>query len=513
MNFLTSKGIYSGKLINTMVANQYCKTFSRMNREYNKQKKRDAFRDICLTLQLVDDTLDYSDVYKFLEGQMKYGLIESEIEAGKTPIIQKDILNKLIACALKDIRDTDLTPQEVIGACIIILLSQIGMRFGELRLLESGKIDFMKSPDTLENAPRLFYLNFKTYKTTKSGFAWGETYMNEHAMVAYRKLEELTKTGREESASNFLFKNYYTKGQRSEAPYSFTTLRKNLWAFVLRHRDEIGLVDPSKEDRFKGFHRLTCDQVKQHHMASKYFKGLNGDSVLFRPNTHQFRVTLCNELFMKNVYYDWIRKHMNHLSYDMTQWYLRKEVTDKKVIEFKKKMLEGLVSGDFRLIGNDARSIENRIQEFVKEGKFNIAQDLEAIILAISPELPIREKSEGFCMKNSYAIECPTNEFVCAFNYCPNHYSYYKNADLTYQRFIDKQRVIKSNLDRGFTRQADMETNRLKDFVIRRLYPEIEEVKYEIERQGFEKVLEDNPKLFHILGNLSLIEDEVKQWI
>lgn len=286
--------------------------------------------------------------------------------------------------------------------------------------------------------------------------------------------------------------------------------------FTLRHIHELGCLNRLEEE-LPGFwvgQIKSLDQFQQLSKAKRqYFKHLPLNSMIFRPNPHQYRVSVCNELFKQGVHFDWVRQHMNHLTYDMTQWYLRKEETDKKAIEYKEKMLIGLVKQDFRLIGKNSYELMARVDEFIRKGNYNIVEGLDKLIADLKRQLPIREKGLGFCMKSSFGVKCPTNEFICAFDKCLNHYTYYKVANLTYQRFLDKQKVIQHNQERGFSRQAENETLHLKELVAKRLIPELEEVRYEIGRQGLQRIREENPNLLEIIDNFDSVAEEVKKWI
>lgn len=269
----------------------------------------------------------------------------------------------------------------------------------------------------------------------------------------------------------------------------------------------------------EGFHKaeIYSERVRTgkeiNSVDASYYENLPIGSIIRYPNPHQYRVTVCNELFKKGVHYDWIRIHMNHLSEDMTNWYLRKEDTDKKVIQFTEEILEGLMRKDFRLIGQGAEEITSKIDEFITRGVYNIVEDRNKFFKALKKQLPIREKALGFCIKSSFSYECASNEFICAFDKCVNHYTYYKVAHLTYQRFLDKKEAIRHNQQHGFSRQAENETNHLKELIRKRFIPELEEVRYEVNRQGLAKVTETNPQLIPIIENLDFIMEEAKQWI
>ena len=66
----------------------------------------------------------------------------------------------------------ELTFYERVIACLIVIESRTGMRQGELRLLEVGKLDELS---IFEDKVSVHYLNFFTYKSqsTKNG-RWTE---------------------------------------------------------------------------------------------------------------------------------------------------------------------------------------------------------------------------------------------------------------------------------------------------------------------------------------------------
>ncbi|WP_461389781.1 hypothetical protein [Desulfosporosinus fructosivorans] len=341
-----------------------------------------------------------------------------------------------------------------------------------------------------------------------------ETYMNELSVLAYKTFEEATKEDREKCKSSFLYCK--TANDNDDKVLSAHYLYKCLTIFALRHIRELDCINRPENDA-DGYFKVQINA----HTNSKYINSAPRNywgiiplgSTVCRPNPHQYRVTVCNELFKKGVHYDWIRKHMNHLSSDMTDWYLRKEDIDEVVVKRKEDILIGLVKKDFRLVGKNAEELMAKVDDFIQKGNYNIVEDRPKLLKNLKKQLPLREKALGFCIKSSFAFECKTNEFFCAYDKCFNHYTYYKVADLTYKRYVDKKGAIRHNQEHGFKRQVENETVHLKELITKRLIPELEEVRYEIDRQGLQRIIEENPNLEHIVDNLDDIMEEVTQWI
>ena len=88
--------------------------------------------------------------------------------------------------------------------------------------------------------------------------------------------------------------------------------------------------------------------------------------------------------------------------------------------------------------GSFGSDIKKSIQQFVKDNNFNVQNDIEAIVKAMGDRVIIRGKTGGVCIKTSLmpcAKDARTNEMFCAYNLCPNLFTFYYMADISYLDF------------------------------------------------------------------------------
>jgi len=306
--------------------------------------------------------------------------------------------------------------------------------------------------------------------------------MTSKAILAYETLEKLTYEERvNEGRINFF--------KYPDEKYTGNIIRNGTYDFYIRNYVQLGLINNDSP----GF------RIEQ---FPDFFLGL--------PKPHQFRVAVCNELIRQGVDLGWVMQHMNHLTPEMTEYYIR---NDKEEIEISGNVLRDIVSGSYRLIGEEAEELMERINEFIEENEFNIQEDLDSIVTQLKGKIPIREKKEGFCIKSSFGRACKRNEFTCAFDMCNNFCTSYLFSDITYKRFKDLESTIKYNYENGFTKEAGIEEKKMKRLVTSRLIKEIEEVEYEINRQGVDKILKEHPELDYIVNNIENIRKEVNLWL
>lgn len=495
--FLTKNMILDGISITSETIdlfNQYIK------KEYSSEGTRTHYRRIFKELlEKIEEKngQDYTDLKKELSKNDRR-LLKVEVERGKTPNIPKDIFYKIIDVATKEIEDDNIDFENKMEACYVLLLSQTGMRIGELALLESGKLHFYPVSD----GTQVGYIDMWALKEEKYvSKTKSVCFMTSKAILAYQTLENLTYNERiSEKRISFL--------RDPDKKSTSSKIRKYIYSFYTRNFESIGLLNNDSP----GFRKESFETKKP---SKLYIKNKNklpkiGTFFLGFPKPHQFRVAVCNELIRQAVDLGWVMQHMNHLTPEMTDHYIRNE---KEELDLSENILRDIVSGSYRLIGEEAEELMERINEFIEENEFNIQEDLEAIVKILKGKVPIRAKKEGFCIKSSFGRACKRNEFTCAFDMCNNFCTSYLFTDITYRRFKDLESTIKYNYENGFKREASMEEKKMKRLVASRLSKEIEETEYEIKRQGIDKILKNHPELYYIVNNIDNIKKEVNLWI
>ncbi len=505
VKFLEDKHIINPEMITYSVVKDYIGSLNPNYNEETKNKYKYILEDLLKSIELKNNNIDFRDIYVFL-AKTNTNIIRAQREKGKTENIPKDMFSMLITCAVNDIKNPESSSDEIRYACVVLLLSQIGMRIGELRIIEIGK----KNTVEILNGIKAAYLEFKTYKTIEGDgeFKWTKTYLTPYAELAYDALVELSKAYSGGNKPKYLFTNYKSK---EYTLYSKSIISNMILLFTAKHHNEISCInrENAQNEGLRVF-----EIMKGWTVPHRYKLDLKEMDKLCSPTAHQFRVAVCNALIHDNgIQIDWVREHMNHLTFEMTEHYIRMKEEKKKDQEIAAKVLRGIVKKDIKLIGKEANVLHLRINEFIMENNFDVKTDVEAIVNELKQKVPIREKREGFCIKSSFGRKCPTNEYECAFDFCPNHCVFFGNIDITYNRFKDKQKIIAYNLENGFVTEAKAESNKLRRMVVNNLVPEIGELKHVVKKQGVEKVISEYEHLIPYINDIEKIKQEVRVWI
>lgn len=434
---------------------------------------------------------NYRDLKLLIESKNNSKLRRAQMESGKTKNIDNKIFNKIIEIALRELNDDGLSDSEKIHACTVLILSQTGIRISDVSTLEANMIREIKG---IGNEKNLKFLKFFSHKILKD---YTETFLTDICYEAYKKLEELTESNREEFNSKYLFNNLRGKVVTTQ------TIDNYIKKFVIRNSKEIGVLNKKFDGNFIFTQKMNKDLKL---IQEEKYEFLNDDYFVSIPMAHQYRVAVCNELIAKGVDFKWVKKHMGHLTSEMTMHYTRVKEEDNN------KVIEGIVKGEFRLIGKEADRLTIKIKEFINEGNYNIKSDLEEIVNELSKKVPIRAKKNGYCIKSSFGKKCKNNEFMCAFEVCPNHCTSYLFADISYKRFKEGIKVIEYNNKNGFISEAVMEKNKLIRLIEDYFIKELEELKKEIDIIGYKEVILNNKNLKYLCENIDEVLREVKEW-
>lgn len=431
-------------------------------------------------------------------------LLKDQIENGKTPNIPSDVYDNIISLGVKELLSDKSTDTEKFEACMVLMLSQVGMRIHELSLVKAG---MKQSKLCFGETKKVNYLEFYTFKSERFKKTGRRTksFLTEIGELAYDNLEKLSEQRREKLNTEYIFTN-----DSSTMPLNTQTLSNMLYRFVVRNSVELGLINKS----YDGFYIFNLEQNRRSRkVKAEYCSHLSETDTVAIPTSRQFRVAVCNELIRTGKELSWIVEHMNHLYEETTQHYGRYGDDDKKTDDLSKGVLHGIITGEFKLIGEEAEFIINKIDEFLKEKKFNVKSNLDEIINELVQKVPIREKKGGFCIKSAYGKKCKYNEYFCAFELCPNHCTAYFLVDITYSRFKSSLQAIEYNNSNNFLAEANVEIKKLQRLVKRDLIPELDELKEEIRKHSKDVIINKQKKLEYIVNNLSEIILEVKPWL
>lgn len=437
-------------------------------------------------------------------------------EERKYKDIPNDYFNKFLSCCIKIMDSKDFHIDMRCYAATFVLLSQTGFRNSQICKLKVNKIIIKTIEDMDDKAIFLKYPPLKERDVTLNESDWPETILNEIAYKAYIFLEKLYKKRRLELKIDYLICPTRCKS----FPLIPNTLGENLIKFVVKMGPKIGAVNCAvkypnlKYVTFGSFKKQSS--ISENTIKTKYNNYKDNDTISY-PTCHQFRVHLCTDLYYQGVPLNFIQRYMNHLTEEMTDYYIRREKYSKKEDTFANAVLTTIVKDGVKPLGSGSNKLIHKIDEFIKNGKFNINTDIDTIISELKSSMPIKEKLGGICIKSGLKRPCntdaSTDEFYCAYGVCPNHFHLFYMADVSYDKCKKLFKSMKYNQDNDFRKQASHERNKLINVAKNSLLPELEQLKEEIDKKGSRYIKENYPQITQIIDNLDGTFKEVEEWI
>ena len=209
---------------------------------------------------------------------------------------------------------------------------------------------------------------------------------------------------------------------------------------------------------------------------------------------------------------------MAHLSEYMLGYYVRPKDTYQENIKYSEQVIKEITEEDLTPLGGSliGEDIKNNIQKFINDNNFNVNTDIDSIMKELGDKVIIRGKTGGVCIKTSLmpcAKDARTNEMMCAYNLCPNLFHFYYMIDVSYLNFKTLQDTYETMKNNNNIKAAQKELNKLKDLLRRRLIPELDELEKELDRKGFETIINQHPSLVEIIENKDNIREEIELWM
>lgn len=427
----------------------------------------------------------------------------------RTDDIPKDYFDLFVSACIQFMNDKDIPFYFRGTACIYVILSQTGLRIGEILGLRTNSLRTTK----IFNGQEVNYLDYYTWKredgNNKSTKAF--TYINELSRKAYDVLMEVYEPRRQQFGLDYL----YMGGKIPSAstfPIDSEGFKKTAFTMFaeLDNRGLLRTVDLS-DDVWPSVHRFNVSNGKVRSVRLN-----KRASTLTYPSSQQFRFHCCTVLAEKGVPLEYIQRFMSHLTNDMVRYHVLPQNSPQEDMEYSLKVLKEVVSGKTTILG-DNKGIMDKINEFIEENHFRVEKDIDAICEGLAKNIPIRQKTGGVCIKSSQLRDCSidakTNEFYCAYSVCPNIVHFYYMADISYRQCCELQESIGINQQRGHKKQVQKERHMLYSIVSKRLAPELEDLRKVVERDGVESVIMMHPELTDIISNLKDIEKEAAEWM
>lgn len=452
---------------------------------------------------------DMSNILKRIDKALKK-LLSLAIECtnkNKFANIPDAYFDKLLSTLISLMRNKNINNKTRGYAALIILMSQTGLRISQILSL---KVDAISDTgiSNLDNASH--FLEYTIIK--KDVHESGVTVINQLGYEAYTFLEEVFKDKREKLKTDYLF----CPPHLNAVPVSQSAFSSNLLRLIVEFGDDIGAVNTNED--YPELNTISIGEVKDRYNFSKeIFSGYSDDDIISLPTSHQFRVHLCTFLYHKGVPLEFIQKYMNHLTEEMTDYYVRGKDSSKQDSEFADKVLKVIIGEDTKPLGSGSDDLVFKINEFIKNGKFKIAEDLDKVISILKGKIPIRQKTGGMCIKSAVGRECivdgQSDAIYCAYGVCPNHFHLYIMADITYNECANLIKIIEYNKTAGYLRQANKELNKLQSSINKSLRPEIDQLEDTITKKGVDWVKENHENLIPIIDRLDEIKKEIDEWL
>lgn len=179
-----------------------------------------------------------------------------------------------------------------------------------------------------------------------------------------------------------------------DIPVSKDTFSRNILKLIVEFGHDIGAVNV--EEDYPELNSISIGETKEGNLnfSKKIFsKSYNDYDIISYPTTHQFGVHLCTFLYHKCVPLMFIQKYMNRLTEEMTDYYVRgKDSSKRQDSEFADKVLQVIIGEDTKPLGSGSDTLIQKIDEFIKEGKFKVVEDLDTIISILKGKMTIRQK-------------------------------------------------------------------------------------------------------------------------
>lgn len=428
----------------------------------------------------------------------------SKQEASKIPNIPEEYFTKILNKCLEVMRNEENTYNDRMMASMLVLLSQTGLRSGDLLSLE---IDTLHEKKLVKSNNIAHYIHYKAKKPSKAHAPILEfdIFSNPLSTEAFTLMKELRKSCEYAKDHKYLYTLYRSSKDKNKYPISRSTFNKEYKKFMYKFL---------QDECFKSWDGIkpSIFYVWDEKEKTIIHKNIN------IPETRQYRVHLCTALYEKGVPLVYIQKYMAHLSEYMLGYYVRPKDTYQENIKYSEKVIKEITEEDLTPLGGNliGEDIKKNIKKFISDNNFNVKTDIDEIMKELGDKVIIRGKTGGVCIKTSLmpcAKDARTNEMMCAYNLCPNLFHFYYMIDVSYMNFKTLQETYIAMKNSNKIKAAQKELNKLKDLLRRRLIPELEELEKELDKKGFETVINQHPSLVEIIENKDDIKKEIDLWM
>jgi hypothetical protein len=419
----------------------------------------------------------------------------SKKESTKIPNIPEDYYSIILTKAIETLDNEKASYNRRMTAGLIIIETQTGLRTQDLLGLKVSDLHEKKLPvsDVMCN-----YLHFQTRKPSKahSDMLEFDIYASQLCADAFNKMSILRKKCVYKNEP-YLYVLDSSKNSTNKYPIETNRLRIEYRKFFLEE-----------------LKNLTCEKWEgitpvNHIQGGKTYK-------LNIPEIRQYRVHLATALYNNGVSLNYIKKYLGHLSEYMLGYYVRPKNPGHENAKYAERIVKKIAGDDMTPLGSMGAELKQNLQQFIKEGKYNVKSDTSKILNDLGENLVIREKGPGLCCIKTTIIPCKydarTDKMLCAFGTCPNIFHFFDMINVSYMQFHELQNSYQQNKDNGFKRAAEKELNKLKSFCKGRLTPELEELERVVKIKGLSAFVKQYPDLQYYATNIDNIRKEIQLW-
>lgn len=419
----------------------------------------------------------------------------SKKESTKIPNIPEDYYSIILTKAIETLDNEKASYNRRMTAGLIIIETQTGLRTQDLLGLKVSDLHEKKLP--VSNV-MCNYLHFQTRKPSKahSDMLEFDIYASQLCADAFNKMSIL----RQKCAYRnepYLYILDSGKNTSNKYPIETNRLRIEYRKFFLEE-----------------LKNLTCEKWEgitpvNHIQGGKTYK-------LNIPEIRQYRVHLATALYNNGVSLNYIKKYLGHLSEYMLGYYVRPKNPGHENAKYAERIVKKIAGDDMTPLGSMGAELKQNLQQFIKEGKYNVKSDTSKILNDLGENLVIREKGPGLCCIKTTIIPCKydarTDKMLCAFGTCPNIFHFFDMINVSYMQFHELQNSYQQNKDNGFKRAAEKELNKLKSFCKGRLTPELDELERVVKTKGLSAFVKQYPDLQYYATNIDNIRKEIQLW-
>lgn len=419
----------------------------------------------------------------------------SKKESTKIPNIPEDYYSIILTKAIETLDNENANYNRRMTAGLIIIETQTGLRTQDLLGLKVSDLHEKKLPvsDVMCN-----YLHFQTRKPSKahSDMLEFDIYASQLCADAFNKMSILRKKCVYKNEP-YLYVLDSSKNSTNKYPIETNRLRIEYRKFFLEE-----------------LKNLTCEKWEgitpvNHIQGGKTYK-------LNIPEIRQYRVHLATALYNNGVSLNYIKKYLGHLSEYMLGYYVRPKNPGHENAKYAERIVKKIAGDDMTPLGSMGAELKQNLQQFIKEGKYNVKSDTSKILNDLGENLVIREKGPGLCCIKTTIIPCKydarTDKMLCAFGTCPNIFHFFDMINVSYMQFHELQNSYQQNKDNGFKRAAEKELNKLKSFCKGRLTPELDELERVVKAKGLSAFVKQYPDLQYYATNIDNIRKEIQLW-